>query len=106
MRRRRCQFDMAHALAAHFGQRHFNAAFFADNAAVLQALVFTAKAFVIFERTENLGAEQAIAFRLERTIVDGFRLFDFAVRPLTDFLGRRETNLDRVELFVLLNLLE
>src|SRR5690606_26100645 len=98
--------DVAHALAAHFGQGDFDAALFADDAAMLQALVFAAQAFVILDRAKNLGAKQAVAFRLERTIVDGFRLLDFAVGPRTDFLRRRQTNLDRVELFALLNLLE
>ena len=95
-----------HALTTHFGQRYFNAALFADNAAVFQAFVFAAKAFVIFDRAKDFGAEQAVALRLERTIVDGFRLFYFAVGPRTDFFRGRQTNFDRVELFILLNLLE
>ena len=106
VRDRRCQFDVAHALAAHLGQRDFDAALLADHAAMLQALVLAAQAFVVLDRTEDLGAEQAVALRLERTVVDGLRLLDFAVGPRTDFLGRRQTDLDRVELFVLLNLLE
>src|SRR6185312_8222073 len=42
-------------------------------------------------------AEQAVAFRLERTIVDGFRLFDFAERPGADLLRRCDRNLDLIE---------
>ena len=81
MRDRRGQLDMAHALAAHLGQRDFDAAFFADDAAELHPLVFAAEAFVVLDRTKNARAEQAVAFRLERTIIDGFRLLDLAVRP-------------------------
>jgi hypothetical protein len=57
-------------------------------------------------RPEDLGAEQPVTFRLERAVVDGLRLFHFAVRPRADFLRRREANLDRVELFFLRYLFE
>ena len=97
---------MAHALTANFGQRDFNAALFADDAAVLQTLVLTAQAFIVFDRAKNLGAEQAITLRLERAVVDGFWLFYFAIRPGTNFVGRGKSNLDRIELLVLLYLLE
>ena len=69
---------MAHAFAPHFRQSNFNTAFFADDALILHALIFAAQAFVILHRSENACAEQAIAFWLERAIIDGFRLFDFA----------------------------
>ena len=97
---------MAHALAAHLGQRHFHAALLADHAAMLEALVLAAQALVVLDRAENLGAEQTVALRLEGAVVDGFRLFDFAVGPGTDFLRRRQPDLDRVELFLLRYLLE
>ncbi len=42
------QFDMAHAVTAYFRLRHFDAAALADNAAMADALVFTAIAFPIF----------------------------------------------------------
>jgi len=97
---------MRHTLAAHLRQGDFDAALFADHAAMLQALVLAAQAFVILDRAEDLGAEQAVALRLERAIVDGFRLFHFAVRPGADFLRRRQANLDGVELFLVGGLLE
>jgi hypothetical protein len=97
---------VAHALTTHFCQRHFNAALFADDTAVLQALVLAAQAFVVLDRAKDLGAEQAVTLRLEGTVVDGFRLFYFAVGPRTDFLRLREANLDGVERLIGLNLLE
>ncbi len=100
MRNRRCQFDMAHALTTHFGEGNFNATFFANNATMLEALVLTAKAFVIFDRAKNFGAEQTVTFWFERTVVNGFRLFDFAERPRANTLGGRKADLDRIELFV------
>jgi hypothetical protein len=38
---------MAHALAAHLGQRDLDAALLADDAAVLEALVLAAQALVV-----------------------------------------------------------
>src|SRR3546814_5498119 len=57
----------------------FDTAFFADDATVLQALVLSAKAFVVFDRAKNLGAEQTIALGLEGTVVNGFRLAKLAI---------------------------
>src|SRR5690554_166115 len=89
---RRGQLDVRHALAAHLGQRHFDAALLADHATVLEALVLTAQALVVLHRAEDLGAEQAVALRLEGTVVDGFRLFHFAEGPGTDHLRRSQTD--------------
>ena len=74
---------MRHAFTTNFGLGNFNTALFADYAAMLEPLVFAAQAFVVFDRAKNLGAEQTITFWFERSVVDGFRLFDFAKRPGT-----------------------
>ena len=99
----RGQFDVAHALAPHFGGDDFNAALFADNAAVLHALVFAAVALVVFDRPEDLGAEQAVALGFESPVVDGFRLFHFAVGPLADGLGGGNGNLNGFQVFYIGN---
>ena len=70
----RGQFDMAHAFAAHLEAMTSTPHFFADDAAVLHAFVLAAVAFVVLHRAEDLRAEQAVAFGLERTVVDGLRL--------------------------------
>ena len=88
---------MTHSFAAHFGQRHFNAAFFTDYSAVLQTLVLTAQALIVFHRAKNLGAKQAIALRFLSTVVDRLRLLDFPVRPFSDFFRRCQTDLHRIE---------
>src|SRR5690606_37975186 len=75
----------------------FGAALFADDAAVLHALVLAAQALVVLDRSEDGGAEQAVTFRLERTVVDGFRLLHFAEGPRTDQVRRGQRDLDRVE---------
>src|SRR5260221_5313682 len=106
MRHRARELDVAHALAANLGERHFDAALLADDAAVLQALVLAAQALVVLDRTEDLRAEKTVPLRLERAVVDRFRLLHFAVRPRADLLRRREADTDGVELFFLRDLLE
>ena len=100
------ELDVAHALAAHLGERHFDAALLADHAAVLQALVLAAQALVVLDRAEDLGAEEAVALRLEGAVVDRLRLLHLAVRPRADLLGGGEPDADGVELFFLGDLLE
>ena len=100
------QINMTHTLATHFGLRDFNAALLADHTAVLEALVFAAQAFVVLDRPENLGAEQAIAFGLEGPVVDGFRLLDFTKGPGTDFLRRGHADFDGIEMLIGGELLE
>src|SRR5215475_16028819 len=90
--------DMSETLAADFGLCDFDAALVADDAAVLHALVLAAQALPIGDRTEDLRAEQAVAFRLEGPVVDRLRLGDFAVRPRLDLFRRREADADRVEI--------
>ena len=106
VRDRRGQVDVAEALAAHLGLNDLDAALLADDAAVLHALVLAAVALVVLHRAEDLRAEEAIALRLERAVVDRLRLLDLTVRPLADLLGRRERDADRAERKRILGLLE
>ncbi len=53
---------------------HFNAALLTDHTAVFQALVLTAQALIVFYWPENTSTEQTVTLRLERTVVNGFRL--------------------------------
>ena len=75
---------MSHALTANFGQRDLCAAFFTHNTAVFHALIFAAKAFVIFDRAKNCSAKQTISLWLERTVIDRFRFLHLAKRPRTN----------------------
>ena len=100
VRARRRQVDVTHALAAHLGLRDFDAALLADHAAVLQALVLAAQALVVLDRAEDLGAEQAVALRLEGAVVDGLRLLDFAERPGPNLLGGSQADLDGIEMLI------
>ena len=98
VRARAGQFDVTQTFAANLRQRDFNAALVADDAAVLHALVLAAQALPVGDRSENSGAEQAIFFRLEGSVVDGFRLCDFAVRPGTNLFRRSQTDPDAVKI--------
>src|SRR5580698_7139197 len=88
---------MAHALAAHPRQRHFDRALLADDALILHTLVLAAQALVILDRPKDARAEQPVALRLEGAVVDGFRLFDLAVGPRQNLVRARNRNPDLVE---------
>ena len=94
----RSQLDVAEAFAADLAERDFDAALIADHSAMLHALVFSAQAFPVGDRAENLGAEQSVAFRLEGAVVDGLRLGYFAVRPGPDFFWTRQADANGIEI--------
>ena len=83
------ELDVAHPLAADLGTRHFNAAPLADNSAETHSLVLPAVALPVSRWTEDALVEEAILFRLERSIVDCFWLFYLAKRPGPNLVGRR-----------------
>src|SRR5438045_5149420 len=97
MRDRRGEFDMAHAVSPDFGKGHLDPAFLADDAAILHALVLAAQAFVILDRPKDPSAEQPVALRLERPVVDRLRLLDLAVRPRADALRAGDRDPDLIE---------
>ena len=95
----RGKFIVTYSLESHHVGVDFDAALFADDAAVLHALVFAAVALVVLYRTEYLGAEQAVALGLERAVVDGLRLFHFTVGPFPDLFGRGYGDLNGFQVF-------
>src|SRR5947207_4841878 len=97
MRDRRGELDVAHAVSPNFGQGHFDAAFFANDAAILHALVLAAQAFVILDRPKDPSAEQPVALRLERPVIDCLRLFDLAIGPRADTLRAGDRDPDLIE---------
>src|SRR3546814_2858652 len=78
---------MALAFAANLGHRDLDTAFFADDALVFHALILAAQAFIILDRTKDARAEQAVAFGLERAVVDRLGLLDLAERPGPNAFG-------------------
>src|SRR5262249_8000652 len=95
---RRGERDVAQPLAPDLRLRDLDAALVADHAAVLHALVLAAEALPVGDRPEDLRAEQSVALRLERPVVDRFRLGGLAVRPRLDLLGRSQADANRVEI--------
>src|SRR6266851_7115090 len=93
----RGQLDMAHAVAPHLRQGDLDAAFLADDAAILHALVLAAQALVVLDRPEDPGAEQPVPLRLEGAVVDRLGLLDLAVGPGTDALRAGDRDADLIE---------
>src|SRR5205814_8652597 len=87
VRDRHRELDVTHALAAHFGECHLDAAPIANHAAVANALVLTAVTLPVFHRAEDALAEQAVLLGLERAVGDGLGLGDLAPRPPTRRAG-------------------
>ena len=94
MRNRRSQFDVTHSLTAHLGTCDFYAAAVADLALEPDLLELSAVALPVLCRSEDAFAEKAVTLRLLCPVVDGFRTFYCAVRPLTNPLRRSKTNFD------------
>ena len=91
------QLNVAHALTADLSLGHFNAAAVADLALVADALILTAVALPVLGRSKNALTVQAVALRLQGTVVDGLRLFDLAVAPVADLLRGGKADLDGIE---------
>ena len=89
---------MSHTLAANLGAGNFDAALIANNSLRLTALILTAIAFPVLCRAENAFAEQSVPLGLQRTIVYGFGLFNFAVRPFEYLFRRCKTYLYSIEI--------
>ena len=65
---------MSHTFATYFLFSNFYTTTVADNTFITDAFIFTAMAFVVFDRAEDTLAEQTVTLRFVCTIVDGFRL--------------------------------
>ncbi len=89
---------MAHALAADLAPRHLDAALVALDALITDALVLAAIALEILGRTKDLFAEKAVLFRLQRAVIDRFRLRDLAVGPTANLRRRSQGDSDGVKI--------
>src|SRR6185312_10965893 len=93
----RGELDVAETLTADFAERDFHAAFVADDAAMLHALVFSAQALPVSDRAEDARAEEAVALGLEGAVIDCFRLGHFAMRPAADLFRRGQADANGVK---------
>ena len=83
---RACQLNMPHTFTTYFGAGYFDAALIADGASVTHFLIFSAFAFPVFGRSENLFTEKTIRLRFEGSVVNGFRFCYFTVGPFQNLL--------------------
>src|SRR5919107_1340637 len=97
VRHRGGQLDVAHALTAHLGAGHLDAAALADDALEPDPLVLAAVALPVPGGTEDLLAEEPVLLRLEGAVVDRLRLLHLAVGPLTDLVGGRQADAQLVK---------
>ena len=95
---------MTHALTAHLGTGDLNAALVTDLTLVAYLLVLTTVTFPVLGRSKDALAEQTVALGLQGAVVDGLGLLDLAVRPLTDQLGRSQTDFNGIERVISHNL--
>src|SRR5207253_6089332 len=90
--------DVTHPLAAQLLPRHLDAAALADDSLVADALVLAAVALPVARRSEDALAEEAVALRLQRAVVDRLGLRYLTRGPVANLLRGRETNPNRVEI--------
>ena len=89
---------MTHTLSADAGFGNLNATFIADNAFVTNLLIFTAVTFPVLARSENSFTEQAILFRFQSTVIDGFRFLYFTSGPFTNHFRRCKSDFDGIKI--------
>ena len=73
------QFDMSGTLTTHLLLCYLYTTTVADNAFIADTLVLTAGTLEILRRTEDALAEETVALRLVRTVVDGLRLGNLTI---------------------------
>ena len=86
MSNRNDKLNMSAAFTAHFLFSYFDTTSVAHDAFVANTFVLAAGTFIVFCRTEDALAEQAVALGLVCTIVNGLRFGNLAETALEDFL--------------------
>ena len=92
MSHRHNELDVSLTLTTYFLLCHLHTTTVADNPFIADALVFTAGALIVFCRTEDALAEQAVTLRLVGAVVDCLRLGNLTIRIFLNLLRRSETN--------------
>ena len=91
--------NVTHTLTTHALKCDFHATLFAGYAFVFDALIFTAQALIILDRSKDTRTKETVAFWFERTVIDRLWLFNFAVRPAFDLIWAGKGDTDIVELW-------
>src|SRR5262245_47611142 len=92
------QLDMPQPFPPYLRLNHLDAAFLADNATVLHALIFATVTLPVFGWAKDFGAEKPVAFRFKGSIINGFRLLHLTVRPLAHLCWRGDANTDAIKI--------
>ena len=90
--------NVPHSFTAHFGTRDFHSALFTYVTFIFYSLILTAMTLPILHRPEDLFAEKTVFFGFLGTVVDRFGFGYFPVRPLSNFFGRCNADLNRIEI--------
>ncbi len=97
---------MSHTLTADRGLGNLNTAAITDDALIADLLVLAAVTLPVLHRSKNALTEKSILLRLQRSVVDGLRLFYFTMGPLQNLLRRSQADLDRIKLNRLINIVK
>ena len=92
-----CELDVAHALTADGGLGDLHATALTNDSFEADSLVLAARALPVAARSEDLLSEETVLLRLQGAVVDRLRLLNLTVRPTTDVVCGRETDLDFVK---------
>ncbi len=96
------ELDVTHALATDAAEGDFDAAAVANDALVLDALVFSAGTFPVTGRPEDAFAEETAFLRFEGPVVDGLGILDLTFGPAPDDFRRGDGDGDLVKGFGML----
>ena len=91
------ELDVAHALTTDGALGDLHAAALADDALEADTLVLAAGALPVAGRAEDLLSEETVLLRLQRAVVDGFRLLDLAVGPGADVVRSGQADAKLIE---------
>src|SRR3990167_8304298 len=88
MSNRRGQNNMSHPFAANRRMRYFNITLVANHIFITDFFILAAITFVIFCRTKNPFGKEAVFFRPLSAVINGFRFYNFTMRPFQYFFRR------------------
>ena len=94
---RRSELNVAHALASDLRSGDLDAASFTNDAFVFNLLIASASALPVLDRAEDTLTEKTVTLRLERTVVNRFRLLDLTMSPSEDVFPTCDANPDFIE---------
>ena len=93
MRYRRRKLYVSHTFTSYLSLCYLYSALIANYSLISYSLVLSAMAFPVLCRSENPLAVKTVLFRLECSVIYGFRLCNLTVRPAQDLFRRCQPDL-------------